>query len=62
MRDHKKEGLGKEGKYICPKCGETVPHQQGVPCQGTKCPECGAKMLRKSLEHYEQWIKSNIYD
>jgi hypothetical protein len=39
--------LGPRGKCICPNCGATVPHQQGVPCIEVNCPECGQKMTRQ---------------
>ncbi len=32
---------------ICPECNTRLPHQRGVPCYMTKCPECGASMLRQ---------------
>lgn len=40
-------GLGAGGNCICPRCGKTVPHQQGVPCTGLKCPACGSPMTRQ---------------
>jgi len=39
-------GLGPGGKCVCPSCGETAPHQRGVPCYEQKCPKCGAAMTR----------------
>lgn len=49
------KGAGRQGKFalgpggdcICPACGKTIPHQQGVPCVAAKCPECGAQMTRQ---------------
>jgi len=38
---------GPAGNCVCPSCGEKVPHQQGVPCSGLSCPECGARMTRE---------------
>ncbi len=40
--------LGPGGKCVCPNCGTTVPHQQGVPCYRVKCPKCGQTMTRPS--------------
>jgi len=40
-------GLGPGGNCVCPKCGKTAPHQQGVPCFNMKCPSCGTAMARQ---------------
>jgi len=37
---------GPGGNCVCPKCGEKVPHQQGMPCSCVTCPKCGANMVR----------------
>jgi len=40
-------GAGPGGFCICPKCGERIEHERGVPCSTIKCPKCGAKMTRE---------------
>ncbi len=45
-------GLGPEGACICLKCGTKAPHHPGTPCTSTKCPKCGATMLREGSEHH----------
>ena len=37
---------GPEGACRCPSCGYEQPHQLGLPCNQTKCPKCGALMVR----------------
>ena len=41
-------GLGTGGNCICPRCGQRVSHQRGVPCTQLKCPACGTLMARES--------------
>ncbi len=48
-----KQEKGVSGFCICPKCGEKIPHQAGVPCQEERCPKCGAKMLREGSYHHQ---------
>jgi hypothetical protein len=38
---------GPDGNCVCPQCGQTEPHQRGVPCFERKCPKCGALMVRQ---------------
>ena len=45
--------MGAGGTCICPKCGEKIPHQDGIPCQDERCPGCGAKMLREGSHHHQ---------
>lgn len=37
---------GSTGECICPSCGARIPHQAGIPCYKTSCPECGSKLVR----------------
>jgi predicted Fe-Mo cluster-binding NifX family protein len=40
-------GAGQALQCVCPQCGETQPHQRGVPCFEHTCSKCGAQMIRK---------------
>jgi len=37
---------GPVGECMCPKCGNRIPHQRGLPCTERKCPKCGSMMAR----------------
>ena len=39
-------GRGPSDKCVCPKCGTTIPHERGIPCNQTNCPKCGTPMRR----------------
>ena len=41
--------FGPGGYCICAKCGEKVPHKQGIKCTAVKCPKCGHTMVREEL-------------
>ena len=41
--------FGTGGFCVCAKCGEKVPHQQGVKCTTLKCPQCGHTKIREEL-------------
>jgi len=41
--------FGPVGYCVCAKCGEKIPHQQGVKCTTLKCPKCGKTMIREEL-------------
>ncbi|MDK2893049.1 DUF134 domain-containing protein [Methanohalophilus sp.] len=43
------QGAGRGGfpqNCRCPSCGNTQPHQPGVPCSQVKCLKCGSPMVR----------------
>jgi len=37
---------GPGGNCVCPKCGATVAHVVGQPCNTKSCPECNTEMTR----------------
>ncbi len=41
------ERSGPPGNCICPECGVVLPHQLGMPCFQTKCPQCASPMTRR---------------
>jgi len=57
MRTQKRHDMGAGGNCVCPKCGNTIVHRDGVPCQEERCPACGAKMLREGSRHHELFRK-----
>jgi len=40
---------GPNGVCVCPKCGHTVSHSTGTPCNKRSCPKCGARALAKKV-------------
>jgi len=49
-------GFGSQGPTgppetcICPNCGTIVPHQSGLPCFRTWCPNCSSPMTRQFFQ------------
>ena len=37
------------GNCICPKCGYSEIHQQGISCRTKTCPKCGATLIREGV-------------
>lgn len=38
---------GAVGTCVCPKCGERLAHERGVPCVQRQCPKCGTALIRE---------------
>ena len=41
--------FGPGGFCVCAKCGEKIPHKQGIKCTTIKCPKCGHTLIREEL-------------
>jgi len=42
-----RSGTAISGECSCLKCGISIPHTSGVPCNTVHCPKCGAVMVKK---------------
>jgi predicted Fe-Mo cluster-binding NifX family protein len=40
-------GAGAVGNCVCPKCGQRVAHERGMPCVQRQCPQCGTALIRE---------------
>ena len=47
-------GMGGGGFCVCPKCGQRLPHQPGVPCLQERCAKCGVAMVREGSPHHQE--------
>jgi hypothetical protein len=56
MKTERKHAMGEGGYCICPKCEKKMAHQQGIPCQDLKCPDCAVKMLREGSYHHDLFV------
>ncbi len=45
------------GFCICLNCSSKIPHQPGVPCRESVCPQCGQKMIRENSYHHQLYLK-----
>ncbi|MCX6234105.1 MAG: DUF134 domain-containing protein [Bacteroidetes bacterium] len=45
------------GFCICLHCNTKIPHQQGIPCRESTCPQCGKKMVRENSYHHQLYLK-----
>jgi len=57
MRNNRGNGRGLFGQgmgykhislfCVCPQCGYSITHEQGVPCSSLRCPTCGVPLMRQ---------------
>mgnify|MGYP000193379820 CR=1 FL=1 len=53
----RRHDMGTGGYCVCPKCGDKLLHNRGIPCQEERCSKCGAKMLREGSYHHQLFLK-----
>lgn len=41
------QAAGAVGTCVCPKCGERLAHERGMPCVQRQCPKCGTALTRE---------------
>lgn len=46
--------MGAGGACVCPKCGQRVPHNAGIPCIKERCPDCGVALVREGSPHHQE--------
>jgi uncharacterized protein len=45
------------GFCLCLHCNTRIPHQPGIPCRESVCPQCGKKMTRENSYHHQLYLK-----
>ncbi len=53
------QGKGKGGFCVCPKCGHSSPHRDGIPCKTVFCPDCNISMHRSETPEKSSGINQN---
>ena len=59
MKGRHTGGGGPGGYCVCLACGTKAPHEAGVPCMQTKCPQCGKTMIREGSEHHQEFLRKH---
>jgi len=44
------------GFCICLECNTRIPHQPGIPCRESLCPNCGKNMIRENSYHHQLYL------
>jgi len=44
------------GFCICLDCNTRMPHQPGIPCRESSCPQCGKSMIRENSYHHQLYL------
>lgn len=44
------------GFCICLNCNAKIPHQPGIPCRKSICPQCGTNMIRENSYHHQLYL------
>ncbi len=61
QKGRKAEGRMRLKMCYCPRCGETVSHQRGIPCTEMFCPTCNSPMIRQGWKQNNAINQNQIY-